>query len=179
MNVHWLPDPTLLVAKEAYEKMSIKAGNHKNIFAYNLLSGESIQKIELFVAKYLGTGITIPYSFSLLKRNFSSCFPGPEKWLGYICHAPFVVTNSFHGTVFSILFNKPFISVSLPGGMSRRNERVMSLLTRLNLQDRFLPEYNELKIKELLKRDIDWSAAKTRLDGWNAEAVQFLTRALT
>ena len=60
---------------------------------------------------------------------------GPGDWLGLIKNAELVLTNSFHGTVFSILFQKNFHTYLLKK-QANRNDRVLSLLSALGLESR-------------------------------------------
>lgn len=82
----------------------------------------------------------------------------PKEFLPLISHAQMVITNSFHGTAFSILFQKPFLSV-LPAE-NDRNDRILSLLSLLGLTDRaiFGAEY-----AGRMDAPIDWDSVETKL----------------
>ena len=72
-----------------------------------------------------------------------------KNFLYYLINSECVITNSYHGTVFSIIFNKPFISVY----SNNRKTRFNSLANLLNIKERFLlkgqqPNYNLLIISE-------------------------------
>ncbi|MEL6928886.1 MAG: polysaccharide pyruvyl transferase family protein [Cyanobacteria bacterium J06600_6] len=60
----------------------------------------------------------------------------PQEWLGYYAGASFVFTNYFHGTIFSIIFRKPFISFDRP----EKSIKVRDLLTDLKLEQRIVTE---------------------------------------
>lgn len=60
----------------------------------------------------------------------------PEQWLGYYSQASFIFTNYFHGTIFSIIFRKPFISFDRP----EKSIKVRDLLQDLNLTQRLVKE---------------------------------------
>ena len=62
---------------------------------------------------------------------------GPSDFVGLFARAEFVVTNSFHGTVFSVNFSKPFYSVIK--SRHSTNSRLTSILQKLNLEDRIVP----------------------------------------
>ena len=84
-----------------------------------------------------------------------------ENFLYYIINCDAVITNSYHGTVFSIIFNKPFISIYY----RNRKTRVNSLRNLIDSEERFLrkgenPNYNlliqPLNIKyEILNKEIE------------------------
>lgn len=96
------------------------------------------------------------------------------EWLNKIAGASFVLTNSFHGTVFAILFHRPFLSVLLRGGLSGMNERALSLLKILGLENRaiYLDEFEGNR--SLIGEPIDWAAVEERLDVKRREVCAWL-----
>ena len=78
---------------------------------------------------------------------------GPEEWLGYIKNAEYVVTNSFHGTVFSILFNKKFFS-EVSAKVIPSTSRLKSLLRMFDLENRTIEQFTEEMITEELNSEI-------------------------
>ena len=98
------------------------------------------------------------------------------QWLSFFANAEYIITNSFHGTVFSIMFRKPFITVSIPG--SGMNDRLVTLLDALELSDRLMDDFNSEKIDLLLKTEIDWGNVENRLKQLKEESQRFLTEAL-
>ena len=96
-----------------------------------------------------------------------------EYWLHAIARARFVVTDSFHGTVFSILFNRPFLAVA---NEKRGQTRLASLLDMFGLQARLCSE-NAVPF-DILDTPIDWNDVNTRLETYRAEAGAFLEQAL-
>lgn len=103
-----------------------------------------------------------------------------ESWLERIRGASFVVTNSFHGTVFSILFRKPFATVLLDGPRSRTgmNERAVSLLSQLGLESRMAAPRDFDALRAIVSREIDWSDVGKKLEKRRAESMAFLDSAL-
>lgn len=94
-------------------------------------------------------------------------------WLDEFGMASFVVTNSFHGTVFSILNKKPFLTLLLKGNTSGMNERVVSLLTRLKLEERMIDLFDPERIREVVNSPIDWVKVHLLLDEWRLETDQY------
>ena len=80
--------------------------------------------------------------------------PNPKEWLSLIKNADFVVTDSFHGCVFSVIFHKNFYTFT---NEKRGNDRIISFLEMLNLTSRFIDENTEIsdisweKVDEILK----------------------------
>ena len=68
--------------------------------------------------------------------NYEKIYPNVDEWLGLIQSAKYVVTNSFHGTVFSVIMNRKFLTIPLSGAFTRMNGRVIDLLGRLGLESR-------------------------------------------
>ena len=77
--------------------------------------------------------------------NLSHPLYSVEEWLGYISSSDLIVTNSFHGCIFSIIFNKPLIFTY---NTQRGNARFFSLVELFNLNDNFITsiaDYNPKK----------------------------------
>lgn len=97
-------DPTLLLDKQDYINL-IEAANtfpsKGNLFCYIL---DPSKEKESTIARFMDEKGLKPYSFGINENSSSSI----EQWLRSFMDADFVVTDSFHGFVFSIIFNKPF-----------------------------------------------------------------------
>lgn len=71
--------------------------------------------------------------------------PSVEEWLTALASAAFVITDSFHGTVFSILFERKFLTI---GNESRGLSRMESLLALFGLQDKLVTDFNQYDLDE-------------------------------
>jgi hypothetical protein len=100
------------------------------------------------------------------------------EWLEKIASSDFVFTNSFHGTVFAILFHKPFVSVLIKGKMSGMNERALSLLKNIGLEERAVYSDEIEKISSLVDKPINWKVVDSRLDELREVAKEFLMDSL-
>lgn len=98
-------------------------------------------------------------------------YPDPTKWLRGFQDAKFVVTDSFHGTVFSILFNVPFITI---GNVKRGMARFESLLNMFGLKDRLIIDFSKNEVNDIVYRDINWKAVNTILKKEQNKAINFL-----
>ena len=67
---------------------------------------------------------------------------GIEEFLSYILHAKYIITNSFHGTVFSLLFGKQFVNVKIDSTSSRAE----NLLDIVGLSDKMIASYGQLDV---------------------------------
>lgn len=97
---------------------------------------------------------------------------GPSDFVGLFANAEFVVTNSFHGTVFSINFRKPFYSVIK--SQHATNSRLTSILQKLNLENRLLPVGSPLS--EI--SDINYTVPAQCLEIEREHSLSFIKKAL-
>ena len=132
-------DPTLLAGAAVFEKIALPpASDRKYVLVYDLSPYKcEVLKIARTVADKIGARIVeldaYPLTgFSMQNKDQTA---SPEQYLGYFRHAAFVVTTSFHGTAFSLLFNRPFYTVRQD---SPADLRALSLLEKAGLTDRFI-----------------------------------------
>lgn len=156
-------DPTLLLEKEHYiqlieEDTDNVLPSKGNLFAYVLDragdKGAVIDKIANAL-KLQDFEIMPPKATSrkLFQANPEKYqLPPVTQWLKSFADAEFIVTDSFHGTAFSIIFNKPFIAI---GNKERGLARFTSLLKVFGLENRLVSDVSEVT-DELLKSRIDW-----------------------
>jgi len=98
-------------------------------------------------------------------------FPNPAKWLRGYQDAKFVITDSFHGTVFSLLFNIPFVAI---GNKRRGVARFESLLTLFGLENRLITEPQEFNINKFYNEKIDWDRVNATLQQEKVKSMKFL-----
>lgn len=167
-------DPTFLLNCNDYIQLIKRANIHDSkgeLFCYILDETENKDLLIEQVSKKLAL---TPF-YTKNKKIFSESLitekivPPVEQWLLGFQKAKFVVTDSFHGCVFSILFNKPFI---VYGNAERGMARFDSLLSLFELQDRFVSSFEEYKQKEF--KAIDWSNVNQILDQKRKESIYFL-----
>lgn len=176
-----LLDPTMLIDLDDYTSLVEKENIEQspgNLFTY-ILDKDS-DKLNI-IDDIAHTYNLKPFSVMPLK-NFSEpgrkdiydcVFPAPEKWIRGFIDAQFVITDSFHGTVFSILFNKPFISIANKG---RGLTRFTSLLKLFHLEDRLIFSSEDF-VPENLK-EIDWDKTNAILNQEKEKSIQFLKKNL-
>ena len=141
VKVEHVLDPTMLLSKDDYIKLIEQSGVPKNegaLFSYILDRNAEIDRFVSRVAKdynmnpYFIT-LSADYSMPVEKR----IKPSVETWLRCFYDAELVVTDSFHGGVFSIIFGKPFIAL---GNANRGMSRFNSLLRMFGLEDHLIIE---------------------------------------
>ena len=171
-------DPTLLLEKEEYIELTKKAGEKRSegdLFCYildeNDAINESIHNIEkqLTLKSFQVKSKKAPYSLKIGDSINEHIIPSPTKWLRAFMDAKMVFTDSFHGCVFSIIFNKPFWVI---GNKERGNARFSSLLKLFNLEDRLI-SLDSIEKKNLLT-PIDWEKINTIKKEWQKKSVSFI-----
>jgi hypothetical protein len=176
-----LLDPTMLLDKEVYISLVEKQNIGKspgNLFIYILDKNEEKSAIVDSVAnKYKLEPFTVMAKRGFSepgKRDIKDCvFPPVEEWIRGFMDAEFVITDSFHGTVFSILFNRPFIAIA---NKSRGTTRFTSLLKMFNLENRLIFSPEELNLDKV--KEIDWGNVNEILEQDKERAIFFLKRNL-
>lgn len=156
-------DPTLLLNKEDYEKICSSIPIHKSpyLLAYLLDITESQKRrIEAFASRYR---LAVEFCTADNGIIFSV-----EEWLALFRDAAFVITNSFHGTVFSIINNKDFYTIN---NENRGADRFLSLLSRFNLKDRLISHIDYLPQTMQI---IEWPTINQIKQNWQYEGICFL-----
>lgn len=103
--------------------------------------------------------------------------PDPYQFLQAFQEASCVITNSFHGTVFAIIMQKPFLTILQNGHTAIQNARVFSLLEALGLEDRiYRPEQGSMSAQ--LERPVHWEATDRNLEALRRHSINFLRNAV-
>lgn len=127
MEVQHVLDPTMLLTAEKY--LALTGENDypqgRYIATYILDSNPAKKKAVMEESRALGLSV-VPVG-----QMHRDCFDSVESWLATIAHADRVITDSFHGTVFSIIFGTP---VKILGNSVRGNARLESLMSMLSLK---------------------------------------------
>ncbi len=183
VEAEWVIDPTLLLSPAHYEALINTAPTqptNSGILCYVL--DESTEKRSITAA--IGTALgkqtfTVKPEKSLQHTKVSDIdmcrYPTVEAWLQGFRDSEFVVTDSFHGTAFAILFNKPFVAIGNPG---RGLSRFQSLLGLLGLEARLITSRDELS-EALLTAPINWHEINKRLKLSAIQSKAFLARNLS
>ncbi len=166
-------DPTMLIDTKFYDKFtSDRSAAQGYVLNYVLDTNPSFQKISESAKTALG-GNHVIRSVSLEDGFETASIP---EWLDALRHADLVVTDSFHGTVFSILFRKQFIAVA---NVERGVDRFKSLLGQLGLSDRLIDDDSPHDITRLALVPIDFDAVHAKLNILRGDSRAFLNDALT
>lgn len=168
-------DPTLL--PDNYDELlqpAPEAGRY--VLLYSLQNSDEIRQATRAVAKFYGLpiwsagGPLLPWK--VLGRRIET--RSPLHWINLINGAAVVVTNSFHGLVFSLLLKKRVILSPLVGAMAARNDRMLHLCTTLGVTPVVVPG----KLAEGMRKEIDWDLVARNLSEYRASSMDFLRQAL-
>jgi hypothetical protein len=135
-----VPDPVLLFDKYYWSQKSARQKYHNYILIYRVLPNDDILQDAEFIALKTGKRIVelrfgMPYKNMLsLKHTIVPC-AGVYDFLSLFFYADFVLTNSFHGAAFSVVFNKQFCSYMINDSIQNR---IVDLLAELELSDRYV-----------------------------------------
>ena len=169
-------DPTMLWSEIKYvREFGLKKSevNGNFIAAYILDLDDRKSCLIREVANHLALGVTNLYKngYQALQESFSN--PSPVCWLETIYNASFVVTDSFHGCVFAILFKKQFVVL---GNSRRGTARFVSLLEQFDLLDRFVGD--ESFMRNVLMKNIDYDRVHLLLEEKRIQSIGFLKESL-
>lgn len=150
-------DPTLLFDGDFWRKIENKRlENEPYIFVYMLRPDTKVIKLAKRIAKEKGYKVVYTGLLADHYHGVSTiCDAGISEFLSYIDHAELVIANSFHGTVFSVLFEKPFLSVKVESTSSR----VESFLDMTGLMSQYV-----VNTGAEYCLDVDFTKAKSILD---------------
>lgn len=145
-------DPTLMVAKDEWQKLAVKPKiKNPYILCYFLGHRQYYRNFVKKLAKQTGYDVYfVPVSYVDCKKTNSLFFDaGPAEFLGLIDQAAIVCTDSFHGLCFSINLNKEFYAFvkhegAVDGG---DNSRIYDLLNRMDLLYRLKSDFRETDIE--------------------------------
>lgn len=174
-------DPTMLLDTKDYIQLVENEGKiSSNLMTYILDKTDEKQQIINDASEKLKLS---PFSVIPNKKltketraDIKECiYPAATYWIRGFIDAQFVITDSFHGCVFSILFNKPFIAI---GNLQRGMTRFNSLLKMFELEDR-LVHVSDTNFKNLFIKQINWTKVNSILVAKREEAKLFLSKNLT
>lgn len=174
-----LLDPTMLLSQEEWKE---------------IIDGDSVMRQDLLTSyvldrsSYKKSVITNTAEYLHLQTKELTMTPKTENgwlrrqdsistWLSNLAGAQFVITDSFHGCVFSIIFNKPFIAIA---NKERGLSRFTTLLSHFGLQHRLVESLEDFEQrKRVLLKPIDYEPINRRLEELKGQSLRFLADALS
>lgn len=181
-------DPTLLLTKEQWEaeiKDSKAEYKEKYILCYMLGPRTDNREAVTRLGKELGMKVVTfnhmdwyepaDEGFGDIQNYTSDCL----DFVKLLSNAEYVLTDSFHCSVFSILFHKKFLTFYRlnPSDKKSSHSRIDSILGLMGLQDHIVKDTKK-NYSDILKKDVDWTHVDKKLDDLRRESMDFLKKAL-
>jgi hypothetical protein len=187
-NVTHVLDPTLILDKEDYAEIIdyslIPEGPY--MLVYKLEQGKLLsdwmdacinevnreQKLSILA---VSTNLTHPFN-----DKWREIYPTPGQLLGFIEKSSVTITNSFHGTVFSILLQTRFLSFARDIYIDKQNVRMEGLLSDLNLEDFYCEPFLDVEeVSKKLKKQYKYKSAFKELSKMRRSSQAFLDQAIS
>ena len=171
-------DPTLLIDSKEWEEEFDLKDNEKEPYILTYHVAEYPEYVKIINELSRKTGLKVITFEKRKKKNYNSILrcaysDGPEEFVRLIENAKYVVTTSFHATVFSIIFHKKLFVVP----HNTTGSRMIDLLNKLGLQDRIYYSLEEFKNCDY-DREINYKKVEEKLSKEREESLNFLKNAL-
>lgn len=180
-NAIQIVDPTFLLSQKEWKdklisKPIIGEPYMLMYLPYNIIDKERIYQYARKVAT-LNKWKIVTFSWDVRKDKYADktmIFASPKDFLNLMYYAEFVITNSFHGTAFSINLNKQFITFT----PSEFSTRICSILDLVNLRSRLVTDYLDPTALSLQIEKIDYEPINNILNQEREKAFQFIRQNL-
>lgn len=168
-EVNLVLDPTLLAPKTVWDKLNDNVKERGYVLVYQVREDPNTIEIARHIARQLNAEVICLEAVVKWKegQEVRPC-ASPEDYVSYFKHARCVVTTSFHGTAFSVIFNKPFYCLGFGDWMDGRSK---SLLQTLHLEERIIDKLDRPQFS-----DIDYSEANEILSRLRESSERFLVQ---
>lgn len=175
-NIKKVCDPTMLLSSKEWKNIINipykKIKGKKYALVYLMSQYEEYEEQIKKIADFYNLKIVL-VSFSNLKRKYVDCYAksyNPLEFLNILNDAELVLTNSFHGTVFSLLFSKNFFNLE----NIKNPERVKSLLKQMNLTDRIIKKNDDVinSLKNI--KDINYKKVQKEMEKFSKDSRDWL-----
>ena len=168
-SVEMVCDPTLLISKDDYSNIELNPKDEKYIFLYlfSPLSEIHVNQLKEFAKKNnlkIISGVTY---FSYADKCIVNA---PNSFLNYMLYADYIITDTFHGTIFSINLEKNFVAID------RDKKKVTDDMKRFELDDRLIKE--NIKLEEMFNQSINYENTRKILYKVREDSIKFLKESL-
>ena len=179
-DVQHVMDPVMLLSSDHYAGMAAASDLRpakKKCLMYILDQTKDKMALCERIGHWFPSGV---YDVSVYPRDghrplSERIVPPMQQWISCFKDAEFVVTDSFHGCVMSLIFHRPFIVL---GNLSRGLARINSLLEKFGLEDRLVHGLDPEDDGEYYMDPVDWEKVDGIMSEWRKESMDFLSRAL-
>ena len=166
-------DPVLL--HRDYKELIGERVQCNEMACYMFRRPQELLDVLLSIADDLGVPARMVTSLKPIKGFTHTTRKEVPMWLRYMSSSVFNVTDSFHGTVVSLLYHRPFAVVYKDDG---RSSRISDLLHEVGLDDRMFFDVTEFKNSNIWRKDIDWDSVDIRLNEYRSKSWDYLKKTL-
>ena len=174
-NVEQVLDPTFLLTREEWLELSKKAKNKysKYVLVYQLHDNKEFDNYAKEFAQKANLKLLriSPSIYHITRSGKLLYLPNQFEFLKYFNEAEYILTDSFHATAFSLIFNKKFVDI-LPG---KTSTRITSILKVVGLEDRVLNNYNDFSY---IEKEIDFTNCNKVLDKEREKSLKLFKEAI-
>ena len=170
-------DPTLLLDREEWSAIAQPPADKGYILCYCISKPGALSPYIHALAEKTGLPVVQLCGIRQKVHPKAKCVldAGPAEFLGLFQNASYVCTNSFHGTVFSVQFQKPFFTAVAPSELAApESSRTFSILSRLGLTGRIIGKGDTAGLDDA----IDWASVDRRLEEARQSSLTYLRAAL-
>lgn len=180
-------DPTMLLPRGEWESVADESLVPDAPYAFCYFMGRNLWQRDCARREADRRGLKLvaiahPDEYVKYDDSYADVYPwdaGPSEWVGLISHAEMVFTDSFHGTAFSNVFERPFVSFRrhVDMGSQSTNSRIDSLLGRLGLEGRICE--SEGDFDAIAGQEVDFGASRPKLERFRTGSLSWLEAALS
>lgn len=175
-QVEIMPDPVCLIEKDVWKNLYRKKIGKPYLLLYTLENSVEIINFAKEIAKKENLDIRFICDTVIHKHDFIyESYISPERFVSLFFNAKYIITNSFHGTMFSIIFNKNFF-IKLQTNKNAPNSRLIQLIDKYGLNDLVLgTDISYEKYMENLSK-INWNRINNILNDEKQRASDYLLK---
>ncbi len=171
-DVHKNVDPVFLYDYDEETQIDVLESGYIIVYAYSFRIGQKEAAAIMRFAKKHNKKVICVEGHQPYLKNYVAL--NPFEVLAYFKKADYIITDTFHGTVFSIKYNKPFVSIVRGGteGSYGNSEKLTDLLDTFSLKDRELKNLDELE--EKLLTTIDYKTVNEKIADEKRKSLEYL-----
>ena len=166
-------DPTILAGSKAFNEFIKIKKERPYVLLYSLNGRKEPLALAYKIAKYLDldlvelSGVRKPLYINNHKTIYDA---GPEEFISYIHNAEYVITDSFHGCVFSILFHIPFVTMP----PSERSSRIINLLRVAGIENRIIYNFD----RDVILNKIVWEKVDSNINDSRMKSLNYIRKVI-
>jgi hypothetical protein len=161
-------DPVFLLDRRQWEAIAVSLDSKGYILVYDFDGAEQIRTIAQSLAERTGKKVISVFPMDGAHEVWSDM--GPREFVGAVMNADYVLSNSFHASAFSLIFQKEFYVVNRA---EKINTRMRDLLAAVSLEDRLICQPPGDIIPA------NWNHVQKRLDSLIADSKAYLQKNIT